>query len=297
MITYAIKQNYATRVNALAAPQDVWITELESRHEAEVLSFLNRRPLHTITMVGFIRDNGLISPLNRGTFYGCRNRQGELEGVALIGHATLMETTTDRALEAFAEIAQTRTDMHMIMGERERVDEFWNYYADGGQQMLLACRELLMELKWPVAVQASIANLRLATAADLALIIPVQAEMAFDESGVNPLETDPEGFRKRCQRRIEQGRSWVLIEDGQLLFKAEIISQTAEVTYLEGIWVNPSVRGAQVGSRCVSQLARTLLANTNSLCILVNQNNVAAQKMYQRAGFKQQSVYDTIFVC
>lgn len=296
MMTPATKLNPTTQIAALNALQDVSVAKLESNDTAEVLSFLNRRPLHTITITGFIRDNGLVSPLNRGTFYGCRNRKGELEGVALIGHATLMETTTDRALQAFAEIAQTRSDMHMIMGERERVDEFWNYYVDGGRQMRLACRELLMDLQWPVAVQDSVANMRLATIDDLDMIIPVQAQMAFDESGVNPFDTDPEGFRQRCLRRIEQGRTWVLAERDELLFKAEVISESEEVTYLEGIWVNPAARGAHIGRRCISQLARTLMANTASLCVLVNEKNVSAQKMYERAGFKLRSIYDTIFV-
>jgi len=296
MMTPATKLNPTTHIAALNALQDVSVARLESDDTAEVLSFLNRRPLHTITIAGFIRDNGLVSPLNRGTFYGCRNRKGQLEGVALIGHATLMETTTDRALQAFAEIAQTRSDMHMIMGERDRVDEFWNYYVDGGRQMRRACRELLMDLQWPVAVQDAVANLRLATIGDLDLIIPIQAQMAFDESGVNPLDTDPEGFRKRCLRRIEQGRTWVLVENDELLFKAEVISESEEVTYLEGIWVNPEARGSRTGLRCISQLARTLMANTASLCVLVNEKNLSAQKMYERAGFKLRGIYDTIFV-
>lgn|SRR5574341_733514 len=297
MIATAMKLNpVAAPIHTLSSLQDVSIGRLTAGDEAEVLSFLNRRPLHTITLVGFIRDNGLMSPLNRGTFYGCRNRKGQLEGVALIGHATLMETTTDRAVQAFAEIAQTHSGMHMIMGEQERVDDFWNYYADGGQQMRLACRELLMELQWPIAVQDVVDGLRLATADDLELVMPVQAQMACDESGVNPLDTDPDGFRERCLRRIHQERSWVVVEDGELLFKAEVISETAEVTYLEGIWVNPKARGARIGLRCISQLARTLLANTNSLCVLVNQNNGSAQKTYQRLGFKLRSIYNTIFV-
>jgi len=65
---------------------------------------------------------------------------------------------------------------------------------------------------------------------------------------------------------------------------------------LEGIWVNPNLRGTQLGLRCISQSARTLLAKTKSLCGLVNKKNVSAQKMYQRAGFKLRSTYDTIFV-
>ena len=67
------------------------VTEAEC---AEVLAFLAERPTHTVVMAGFIRDHGLISPLNRGTFYACRNRAGRIEGVALVGHATLLETRT-----------------------------------------------------------------------------------------------------------------------------------------------------------------------------------------------------------
>lgn len=269
---------------------------LHAEQETEVLNFLAQRPLHTVTLVGFIRDNGLVSPLNRGTFYGCRNRKGELEGVALIGHATLLETTTDRALEAFAEIAQKQPGTHMIMGEQQRIDEFWSYYSEGGQEMRLACRELLFELRCPIEVREEIPGLRLATLDDLDLIMPVHAQMAFDESGVNPLERDPEGFRKRCARRIEQGRTWVMIEDGQLAFKADIISDTPAVTYLEGVWTAQERRGQGFSLRCLSQLARTLLSRTQSICLLVNEQNQAAHYLYKRAGYKLRGIYDSIFL-
>jgi GNAT superfamily N-acetyltransferase len=296
---------YTRNALALAIParplvpafeNEVSAVRLKVQHKTEVLDFLAERPLHTVAMVGFIHDNGLVSPLNRGTFYGCRNRRGQLEGVALIGHATLMETTTDRALEAFAEIAQQSPNTHMIMGEQERVGEFWNYYTDGGQEMRLACRELLFELRWPIEVQERVPELRLAKQDDLELVLPIQAQMAFDESGLNPLERDPEGFRQRCARRIEQERTWVLVEEGHLLFKAETVSDTAEVTYLEGIWVRPEKRGEDFGRRCMSQLAQTLLANARSLCLLVNEKNTSARRFYMRAGYKLRSLYDTIFV-
>ncbi|MEK6282903.1 MAG: GNAT family N-acetyltransferase [Acidobacteriota bacterium] len=274
----------------------VQVAELNASHEKEVRDFLARRPMHTVAMVGLINDNGLVSSFNRGTFYGCRNVQGQLEGVALIGHATLMETTSDRALEALARIAQTCTTGHLIMGEKERIDEFWNYYAEAGQDMRLACRELLFELRWPVEARAEVPNLRVATAADLELIIPVQAQMAFDESGVNPLERDTEGFRRRCARRIEQGRTWVLIEAGKLIFKAEIVSDTSAVIYLEGIWTTEEQRSQGFGLRCMSQLTRLLLRRTQSVCVLVNEKNTQAQHFYQRAGYKCRAVYDTIFL-
>lgn len=275
---------------------DILVAKLSSEDEAEALEFLSGRPLHTVTMVGFILDNGLVNPLNRGTFYACRNRKGQIEGVALIGHATLMETTTDRALQAFAEITQKCSRTHMIMGEMERIDEFSNYYAEGGHDVRLARRELLFELRWPIAVHEQTTELRQATADDLELVMVPQAQMAFEESGVNPMEKDPDGFRQRCARRIEQGRTWVLVADGKLLFKAEIISDTTEVTYLEGIWVNPDERGKGYGPRCMSHLAHTLLSRSESLCLFVHERNIAAQLFYKRSGYKLRSIYDTIFV-
>jgi predicted GNAT family acetyltransferase len=274
----------------------VQVAELNAGHESEVLGFLARRPIHTVGMVGLIRDNGLVSSFNRGSFYSCRNSQGEIEGVALIGHATLMETTSDRALEAFAEIAQTCTTTHMIMGEEQAINQFWNYYAEAGQVMRSACRELLFELKWPVEARAQVPGLRLASPADLELIMPIQAQMAFDESGVNPMDRDPEGFRQRCARRIEQGRTWVWVEAGKLMFKAEVVADTAEVIYLEGIWTNQEQRAQGYGLRCMSQLSRLLLARTKSISVLVNQTNTTAHNFYQKAGYKLRGVYDTVFL-
>ena len=265
-------------------------------NEAEVLEFLSARPIHTVAMMGFIRDNGIVSPLNRGIFYAYRNQSGQLEGVALIGHATLLETRSERALEAFAEVAQKGTSAHMIMGEHERVDDFWAYYSAAGQEYRLACRELLLELRCPVEVRQPVSGLRLATPADLDLIMPVQAEMAFNESGIDPMERDPEGFRQRCVRRIELRRTWVLVQDGELIFKAEIMAGTPEATYLEGIWVSPNHRGTSQGQRCMSQLARNLLLHSNSLVLLVNENNTKAHNFYTKAGYKLRGVYDSIFL-
>ncbi|HSS19527.1 MAG TPA: GNAT family N-acetyltransferase [Pyrinomonadaceae bacterium] len=276
---------------------EIRTARLGDEDKSEVLQFLAQRPLHTVTIVGFIRDNGLVSPLNRGDFYGCRNRKGELEGVAIIGHATLMETTTDRAVEALAEIARKCKTAHLIMGEKQRVDEFLNYYSDGGQEMRLAGRELLFELRWPIEAHHGISGLRRATIEDLDLVLPVHAELAFAESGVNPLEKDPEGFRERGARRIEQGRTWVLIDrKGELTFKAEVVAENSDVTYLEGIWVNPNARREGVGRRCMFQLAQNLLAHSASLCLLVNDKNVAAQNLYKKLGYKIRGAYDTIFL-
>jgi predicted GNAT family acetyltransferase len=274
----------------------VTVNRLEQEHESEVLAFLAERPVHTFGMVGFINANGIVSHHNRGAFYACRDAEGRLEGVALIGHYILFETRTDAAIAAFANLAKECKSAHMVLGEQDLVKTFWSYYADGGQSPRLFCRELLLEQRWPLEVREAVPGLRLATSDDLDLIVPAQAQSAFDESGVDPLQNDPEGFRQRCARRIEQGKTWVLIEDCKLIFKAEVITDTALVAYLEGVWVDPQERGKGIGSRCMSQLGRSLLLRSSSVCLLVNEKFQAARTFYTRAGYQFVSCYDTIFL-
>jgi len=110
------------------------------------------------------------------------------------------------------------------------------------------------------------------------------------------MEVDPEGFRQRCARRIEQARVWVWVENDHLIFKADIISDTLDVIYLEGVWVSPEKRGQGYGLCCISQLTRTLLTKTKAVTLLVNEKAPQAIACYQRAGYKLRSYYDTIYL-
>src|SRR5215213_5654203 len=126
------------------------VTPLADSHRDEVLAFLNQRPTHTFMMGGLIRDNGLESPLNRGTFYACRDQHGRLAGVSLTGEITMIEAHTDAAVMTLARQTQGVPNMYMIIGEQEQVSRFWDYYAEAGQGMRLLCRELLFQLRYPV---------------------------------------------------------------------------------------------------------------------------------------------------
>ncbi|HZM85792.1 MAG TPA: GNAT family N-acetyltransferase [Blastocatellia bacterium] len=279
-----------------ATTTTVTMSLLDSRHEAEVLAFLEERPVHTFGMVGFIKTNGIVSPHNRGSFLACRDEVGHVLGVALIGHHILLEIRTHAAIEAFAKLAREFGGAHLVLAEQELVEAFWSYYADGGQSPRRFCRELLLEQRWPVEPREAVPGLRRATLDELELVVPVQAQCAFDESGIDPMQTDPEGFRQRCAQRIDLGKTWVLIEDGRLIFKAEVITETSLVSYLEGVWVDPQQRGKGHGSRCLSQLGTTLLRQSSSVCLLVNEKASSARAFYQKAGYRFISYYDTVFL-
>ncbi len=294
---YAIEETAAATLLPPASRNRLVVEPLTAQHANEALRFLAARPIHTFYLAGLIRDNGVESVLNRGTFYACRNLDGQLEGVALIGHATLIETRTDEALTHFAALARERGCGHMIIGEQEKIELFWKHYAEGESAPRLLCRELLFEQQATLKPSSpATTKLRLATLDDLGLVMPVHAAMALEESGVDPWQVDPVGFRQRCARRIEQGRVWVQVEHGQLIFKADIVSDTPGVIYLEGIYVANGERGKGTGQTALYKLCRTLLSRTKSICLLVNEQNRLAQAFYLRAGFKLRSHYDTIFL-
>jgi predicted GNAT family acetyltransferase len=278
-------------------PEVPTITLLTDEDEAEVRAYLRGGAINTLVMAGLIADNGIESPFNRGTFYAARDVSGQLCGVALVGHATLFEAQSEAVLAAFARLAQKYERAHVVVGPPDKVERFWWHYSvGGGQQARLICRELLLDQRWPVAALAPVADLRRATLDDLQPVMAVNARLVFAESGVNPLESDPEGFRLRLARRIAQGRVWLWCERDRLMFKADVLAETPETYYLEGIYVHPDERSKGYGARCLSQLGRVLLKETKSLCLLVNEQNKDAQRFFFRNGFKLRDCYDTIFL-
>ena len=284
----------ASRLHSVVAPLTTQL--LTDEYEAEVLAFLAERPLHTVGMAGLILENGLTSPLNRGDFYACRDASGELEGVALIGHATLIEAHSDEALEAFAQLARNNSRAHLIRGEQEMIERFLDYYTPTGYLPRLVSREVLFEQKQSVMRDEPVGHLRPATLNDLEQVMAVNAAMIYEECGVNPLQTDLAGFSQRTARRIEQGRIWVWMEDGRLIFKTDIMSDTPEVIYLEGVYVNPTERGTGLGRRSMTRLGSELLLRTRRVCLLANEENERSHAFYRNCGYKLRGLYDTIFL-
>jgi len=272
------------------------IQALGNRHQSEVLSFLGGRPEHTFVMAGWIHDNGLASPLNRGNFYGYRDQVGQLEGVALVGHVTLFETKSESALSAFAHLVQNTPNANVVMGEEKGVSRFLNYYTAKQPAPRLISRELVFEQRSKQQLDESVPSLRLATRNEVELVTKVHAEMAVEQTGKNPLEVDPDGFRQRCARRVEQGRVWISLEDERLAFKADVIVDLPEVTYLEGVYVTPERRGNGFGACCMRQLTNTLLSRTKSVCLIIKEQNSAARACYQKAGYNVRDYYQVLFL-
>ncbi len=279
------------------APKMNTTVRLSAANEREVLAFLTIRPVHTVVMTSFIQDNGMENADNRGLFYGYRNAEGTLEGVALIGHTTLIEARSEKSLMAFAHVArQSATPIHIMMSDGKTIETFWNLYREDNRAPRLVCTELLFELSFPFPIQNCEWNVRLANADELEQIAVAHDEVAFIESGSSPMLKDREGFLKRCLKRIEQKRTFVVFDDGKLVFKADIVAETSEVMYLEGIYVAPEYRGKDIGSSCLSNLSQQLMRRVDNVCLLSNVEFKGAHRSFVKAGFKNTDCCQTIFV-
>ena len=263
--------------------------------EEEVLSALAVPTLTNVVMAGFIRDNGLVSMQNRGRFYTCRNERNQLEGVALIGHSILFEAFSESAVEGFAAIARQEVSTHLLMGEHNAVQRFWSYYADKDQSPRHVCPVLFLKRGEQFQQRQDVPRLRLAKPEDLESVVRAQAAMAFETSGVDPLRKDPVGFRQRYLRRIDNNRVWVLMKNRQLIFKLDVITETPDATYIEGVYVSPEERGKGVGQSCLTEVGRKLLERTRAIHLFVENENTRTTAFYTRLGFNVAGQYDLLY--
>lgn len=276
-------------------PEQLNVSPLAESHGAEALAFLSQRPLDNVIMAGFIRDNGIVSAQHRGRFYGYRDAAGALEGVALIGHGMLFDARSEAATKSFARLTRRSPESRLLMGESEQVSRFWRYYAPAGDAPRRLREVFLLQQRRPFGGCEEIEGLRPATPCELDEVATLQSEMIDEETGSAPLSTDREGFLCRCLRRIEQRRTWTWVEGGRIIYKADVVAQTPEAVYVEGIYVNPRERRKGYGRRCLAQMGRQLLGQASAVCLFVDEGNRRAQDFYASVGFDAASRYRIIY--
>ena len=98
------------------------------------------------------------------------------------------------------------------------------------------------------------------------------------------MRRDADGFRWRTRSQIDEGRSWLWVEDDVILFKAEASAWTPSAVQLQQVWVDPFVRQSGFGARGLRDLCRLLLESVPSVCLFVRAENVAAIRLYESIG-------------
>jgi predicted GNAT family acetyltransferase len=181
----------------------------------------------------------------------------------------------------------------MIIGQEDAVSELWS----AAQLVMPSPREDRPGQPVYVLDQApepGSSGLRAATLHDLDLLVPACALTHEEELGVDPLRRDPVGFRRRTAAQIEEGRSWLWVENGTILFKAEASAWTPSAVQLQQVWVDPEARRMGNATRGLSDLCRLLLDRTPMVCLFVRPENGEALGLYEKIGMRQEGTYRSV---
>jgi len=247
----------------------------------EILAFCAQDPIERV----FLED---VARRGLGRFTGLE-QDGPLVALCHVGTNLV---PSGRGCGAFAEVAGAGR-ARLVIGEEHAVTDFWAV-AEGSLPRPREDRPGQPVYVIDMAPEAGGTHLRPATQDDFELLVPACAEAHREELGIDPLARDPESFRWRTRMQIEDGRSWVWVEDGTILFKAEASAWTPSAVQLQQVWVDPRVRGRRYAQRGMRDLCRLLLGRVPSVCLFVRAENAPAIRVYEAIGMQHTISYRSL---
>jgi RimJ/RimL family protein N-acetyltransferase len=248
----------------------------------QVLSFCAREPVERV----FLED---VARRGLGRFFAAGDGDGTLTSLC---HAGANLVPSGAGCAVYASIvagAQSR----MIIGEERAVSELWDAVRGGLQppredrpgQPVYAIDEP------PPPGQSGV---RAATPHDLDRLVPACAAAHRLELGIDPLARDGDSFRWRTSAQIDEGRSWLWLEDDVVLFKAEASAWTPAAVQIQQVWTDPEARGRGYAARGLRDLCRLLLETTPTVTLFVRTDNAPAIALYERIGMRRVLAYRSI---
>ncbi|WP_102143485.1 GNAT family N-acetyltransferase [Mycobacterium hubeiense] len=122
-------------------------------------------------------------------------------------------------------------------------------------------------------------------------------DMFIGEVGIDPRIGDGgRGYRRRVAGLIAAGRAWARFERGEVVFKAEVGSQSPAVGQIQGVWVHPDWRGRGIGTAGTATLAAAVVRGGRIASLYVNSFNTVARATYDRIGFQQVGTFATVLL-
>ena len=250
------------------------------------------------------------SRLEHAAAFGLRSAGGELwgyrEGGELLAACwaganlvpivpSLDRAARRRALDALGELGATRgRRCSSIVGNRDDVLDLWERLRSTWP----AVRDLRddqpsMVMEGPVQV-APDPLVRRSRPDELDAVLPACVQMFTEEVGYSPLGSGGY-YEARVRSLIAEGRSFVRMEDGRVVFKAEVAAVALGVGQVQGVWVAPDRRGerlSETGMAAVVAAAQHEIAPVVSL--YANGYNERALAAYRAVGFVQVGTYATV---
>ena len=269
---------------------------LDGRDVDEVLGLLARDPVADTFVSARIEAVGLDAWRLGAEIWGYGER-GRLESLCYSGANLVPVQATSEAVRAFADRARRQgRRCSSIVGPSKPVLELWKLLQPHwGRARDVREAQPLLAIDGPPRVEPD-PEVRLVQREEIDVLMPACIEMFTEEVGVSPLLGDGGTlYRARVEELIATGRAFARLEDGCVVFKAEVGAATRAACQVQGVWVHPSLRGRGVGTAGMAAVVRSAQASIAPVVSLyVNDFNVSARRSYDKVGFREVGTFASV---
>jgi predicted GNAT family acetyltransferase len=262
---------------------------LDDRHRAEALAILDADPVANVFVSSRVHAAGL-DPRRLGAQMWGYMRDGRLTSLCYSGANLVPVAATSDAVRAFAERAQAQgRRCSSIVGPVGAVGELWDMLSPyWGPPRAIRTAQPVMSTSTmpPVPADHRVRQVRME---EFDIVYPACVAMFTEEVGISPNSGDGGVlYRARVAELIQAGRAFARIEDGRVMFKAEVGAITPYACQVQGVWVPPDLRGQGLSVHGMAALVEEALRSiAPAVSLYVNDFNTRARATYRRVGFSE----------
>jgi uncharacterized protein len=205
-----------------------------------------------------------------------------------------------RALAAFAtKVRRWRHHCSSIFGPAEMVLPLWEaLQSSWGEPREMRTYQPVLATAGPLpsGVTAD-PQVRLARFDEVDAVLPAAAAMFTEEIGYPPYRGSGQLYRQGIAAMIRRGHTFVRVEDGEVVFKADVGSVALGVAQVQGVWVAPRRRGQGLAGPAMAAVVEQIRAEIAPVVTLyVNDFNTPARATYARVGFTEIGRFATVLM-
>ena len=263
---------------------------------AEALSLVATDPITNVFAEYRTRITQLDTRWLGGEMWGYLERD-QLVSMCHVGANMVPVNATPAACEAFVErAAWNGPRSSTIVGPQDAVALLWA----GLEEHWPRPRDYRWNQPHLVATSPPPVNgdplVRRTTKEEGDVLYPACVAMYTEEVGISPeLDGGKDLYRARVNQLIGRGWSFSRIEDGRVVFKAEVACATPSACQIQGVYVHPELRGQGLGSAGMATVVDICLREiAPAVSLYVNAHNEPARAAYRRAGFDEAGTFATL---
>jgi len=269
---------------------------LNDRDLDQVLEICDRNAVANVFVGSRVRSAG-VDPGRLGAQLWGYLESGKVTSLCYSGANLVPVAATPAAVAAFAERARLQgRRCSSIVGPAEAVHELWSLLAPywGRPREIRSAQPVMAISSDPLVAPDPL--VRLVRPDELNTLLPASVAMFTEEVGVSPVGPDGgAAYRARVSELIRTGRSYARIDDGLVVFKAEIGAVTPLACQVQGVWVPPELRGRGHASRGMAAVVQQALRSVAPVVSLyVNDFNEPARAAYRRVGFAEVGTFTSV---